>query len=52
MITASEPGWIGLFSGLSERQFRRPVGIVRHRGGGAPTGGREWALPPEDRILW
>jgi hypothetical protein len=51
VITASEPGWIGLFSGLSERQFRKLVGIVRRRGGGAPTGGREWALPLEDRIL-
>lgn len=42
---------MGLFPGLSERQFRRLVGLVRRRGGGAPTGGRPWALPLEDRIL-
>ncbi|MCQ8775119.1 IS5/IS1182 family transposase, partial [Streptomyces sp. AA8] len=27
VVTASEPGWIGLFSGLSERQFRKLVGV-------------------------
>lgn len=51
MVTASEPGWIGLFSGLGERQFRKLVGLVRRRGGGAQTGDRPWSLPPEDRIL-
>ncbi|MGW6413278.1 transposase family protein, partial [Streptomyces vinaceus] len=51
VITASGPGWIGLFSGLSERQFRRLAGVVRRRGGGAPAGGRAWALSLEDRVL-
>ncbi len=51
MVTASEPGWIGLFSGLGERQFRKLVGVVRRRGGGAPTGGRPWSLPLVDRVL-
>jgi hypothetical protein len=26
VVTASEPGWIGLFSGLGERRFRKLVG--------------------------
>ncbi|MGW6674213.1 transposase family protein [Streptomyces vinaceus] len=51
VITASGPGWTGLFSGLSERQFRRLAGVVRRRGGGAPAGGRAWALSLEDRVL-
>ncbi|MFJ8391008.1 transposase [Streptomyces sp. NPDC094438] len=51
VITASEPGWIGLFSGLSERQFSKLIAVVRRRGGGAPTGGRAWALSLEDRVL-
>ena len=50
VATAAEPGWTGLFSGLSERQFRKPVGVVRRRGGGAGGSGRPWALPPEDRV--
>ncbi|MGX8904687.1 transposase family protein [Streptomyces netropsis] len=51
VVTASEPGWVGLFAGLGERQFRRLVGLVRRRGGGAPSGGRPWGLPLEDRVL-
>ncbi len=42
---------MGLFSGLSGRQFRKLVGLGRRRGGGAPTGGRPWALPLEGRVL-
>ena len=51
VVTAAEPGWIGLFSGLSERQFRKLVGVVRRRGGEAGGSGRPWALPLEDRVL-
>ncbi|RSS60598.1 transposase family protein, partial [Streptomyces sp. WAC06614] len=51
VITASEPGWIGLLSGLSERRFHELVGGVRRAGADAATGGRPWALPVEDRVL-
>ncbi|MFI9311108.1 transposase [Streptomyces triculaminicus] len=51
VITASGPGWTGLFSGLNERQFRKLVGLVRRRGGGTAPGGRPWGLPLEDRVL-
>jgi hypothetical protein len=53
VITSSEQ-WVGPFTGLSLRAFRRLVGQVRRRGGaqvadGRP--GRQWALPLEDRVL-
>lgn len=36
----AEPVWIELFTGLSERQFRRLVKVVRERGGDHPVLGR------------
>jgi len=33
VIRADRPSWIPLFTGLSEVQFRRLVGIVADRGG-------------------
>jgi hypothetical protein len=54
VITAAQPGWIGPFTGLSPRQFRKLVRVVAERGGpqiadGRP--GRPWALPLADRVL-
>jgi hypothetical protein len=53
VITASEP-WVGPFTGLSMRAFRRLVGQVRRRGGTAIADGRpgrQWALCLDDRVL-
>jgi len=47
----AEPVWIELFTGLSERQFRKLVKAVRERGGGHPVLGRPWALTLEERVL-
>lgn len=47
----AEPVWIELFTGLSERQFRRLVKAVRERGGDHPVLGRPWALTLEERVL-
>ncbi|TMQ79508.1 IS5/IS1182 family transposase [Actinomadura soli] len=54
VITAARQEWIGPFTGLSPRQFRKLVGVVAERGGaqiadGRP--GRQWALPLADRVL-
>ena len=43
--------WIELFTGLSERQFRKLVKAVRERGGDHPVLGRPWALTLEERVL-
>jgi hypothetical protein len=54
VITAAELRWIGPFTGLSVRQFRRLVGQVKRRGGPAVADGRAcrlWALPLDDRVL-
>jgi Transposase DDE domain/Helix-turn-helix of DDE superfamily endonuclease len=51
VVTASEPHWVGPFSGLSVRQFRRLVGLVRRRGADVRRPGRPWGLPLEDRVL-
>jgi hypothetical protein len=50
----SSEQWVGPFTGLSSRAFRRLVRQVRRPGGariadGRP--GRQWALPLEDRVL-
>jgi hypothetical protein len=54
VITASEPGWIAPFTGLTPRQFGKLVRVVAARGGteiadGRP--GRQWGLELADRVL-
>lgn len=51
MITASEPSWIGPFSGLSPRLFGKLVTVLRRKGADAVRKGRPWSLPLEDRAL-
>ena len=51
VISADADGWITVFSGLSVRQFRRLVGIVRRRGGEQCGSGRRWGLSLADRVL-
>jgi hypothetical protein len=40
VITASEPSWIALFSGLSPRQFGKLATVVRRQGADAVRKGR------------
>ncbi|MFG1924349.1 transposase [Cryptosporangium sp. NPDC048952] len=54
VLSASRTELIPVFTGLSERQFRRLVATVARRGGdlvadGRP--GRPWCLPLADRVL-
>ncbi|MFJ1915839.1 transposase [Streptomyces sp. NPDC088147] len=51
VITASVPSWIGPFTGLSLRCFRRLVTAVRCETAAGLQRGRPWGLPLEDRIL-
>ncbi|MFE1268517.1 transposase family protein, partial [Streptomyces sp. NPDC058758] len=51
VITASESSWIGPFTGLSPRLFRKLVTMLRHEGADANRKGRPWSLPLEDRAL-
>ncbi|MGA5343538.1 transposase [Streptomyces griseoincarnatus] len=51
VITASEPSWIGPFTGLSPRCFRKLVTALRREGGDGVRRGRPWSLPLEDRVL-
>lgn len=51
VITASVPSWIGPFTGLSPRCFRRLVTTVRRETAARLQRGRPWGLPLEDRIL-
>ncbi len=51
MITASEPSWIGPFTGLSPRLFRKLVTTLRREVAYANRRGRPWGLPLEDRAL-
>lgn len=51
VITASEPSWIGPFTGLSPRQFAKLVTALRRDGADAIRKGRPWGLPLEDRAL-
>ncbi|MFE6872742.1 transposase [Kitasatospora sp. NPDC057692] len=51
VITASEPSWIAPFTGLSQRDFRKLVTILRREGADAARPGRPWSLPLEDRVL-
>jgi hypothetical protein len=50
-IRSDQPQWIPVFTGLSERQFRRLVGIVARRGGQQAGAGRRWGLSLADRVL-
>ncbi|MEU0131192.1 transposase family protein [Streptomyces sp. NPDC006289] len=51
VITASEPSWIGLFTGSSPRLFGKLVAVLRREGADAVRKGRSWSLPLEDRAL-
>ncbi|MGP4014238.1 transposase [Streptomyces sp. 4N124] len=51
VITASEPSWIGPFTGLSLRCFTKLVSALRREGADAARRGRPWSLPLEDRVL-
>lgn len=51
VITASEPFWITLFSGLSQRSFRKLITVLRREGLDPVRQGRPWSLPLEDRVL-
>lgn len=51
VITASEPFWITLFSGLSPRSFRKLITVLRREGLDPVRQGRPWSLPLEDRVL-
>ncbi|MGW1530518.1 transposase family protein, partial [Streptomyces sp. NPDC002159] len=51
VITASEPSWIGPFTGLSPRCFGKLVTAVRRETAADTHRGRPWGLPLEDRIL-
>ena len=51
VITASEPSWIGPFTGLSSRCFGKLVTAVRREHVADVHRGRPWSLPLEDRIL-
>lgn len=51
MITASEPSWITPFTGLSPRQFRKLVTMLRRQEAGRVRPGRPWCLCLEDRLL-
>ncbi|GAA3562109.1 hypothetical protein GCM10022295_50450 [Streptomyces osmaniensis] len=51
VITASEPSWIALFSGLSPRTFRKLITALRRDGLDPVRQGRPWSLPLEDRVL-
>jgi hypothetical protein len=51
VITASQPSWIGPFTGLSPRCFGKLVTALRREGADAVRRGRPWCLPLEDRVL-
>ncbi|MFE7978638.1 transposase [Streptomyces shenzhenensis] len=51
VITASEPSRTGPFTGLSPRQFGKPVSALRREGADPVRKGRPWSLPLEDRVL-
>ncbi|MFF4881204.1 transposase [Streptomyces nigra] len=51
VITASQPSWIGPFTGPSPRCFRKLVTGLRREGADAVRRGRPWSLLLEDRVL-
>ncbi|MEV6527298.1 transposase [Longispora sp. NPDC051575] len=53
-ITSQCPEWIYPFTGLTPRQFKRVVAVVRRRGGPVIADrrpGRQWTLVLADRVL-
>ncbi|WP_221354722.1 transposase [Streptomyces beigongshangae] len=51
VITASQPSWIGPFTGLSPCCFGKLVTALRREGADTVRRGRPWGLPLEDRVL-
>ncbi|GLV85840.1 hypothetical protein Slala03_55290 [Streptomyces lavendulae subsp. lavendulae] len=51
VITASKPSWTVPFTGLSSRQFSRPIAALRREGVDPVREGRHRSLPLEDRVL-
>ncbi|WFB88427.1 MULTISPECIES: transposase [Streptomyces] len=51
VITASQPSWIGPFTGLSPRCCGKLVNALRREGADAVRRGRPWSLTLEDRVL-
>lgn len=51
VITASEPSWIALFTGLNPRQFGKLVTALRREGADPVRKGRPWSLPLQERVL-
>ncbi len=51
VITASQPSWIGPFTGLSPRCFGKLVTALRREGADTVRRGRPWGLPLEDPVL-
>jgi hypothetical protein len=51
VITASQPSWIGPFTGLSARCFGKLVTALRREGADTVRRGRPWSLDLEDRFL-
>jgi hypothetical protein len=50
VITASEPRWIGPFTGLSPQQFGTLVTALRKEEAAQARKGRPWGLLLEDRV--
>ncbi|MFD5971483.1 transposase [Streptomyces sp. NPDC060311] len=51
VITASEPRWIGPFTGLSPQQFGTLITAWRVKEAACARKGRPWGLPLENRVL-
>ncbi|MDX3772459.1 MULTISPECIES: transposase [unclassified Streptomyces] len=51
VITASESSWIAPFTGLSPRQFAKPVTVLRRAGVDTDHRGRPWGLSLDNRTL-
>ncbi|WP_405194709.1 transposase [Streptomyces anulatus] len=51
VITASEPSWIGPFTGLSPLCLRTLVTALRREGADSVRRGRPWSQSLEDRVL-
>jgi hypothetical protein len=51
VITASEPRWIGPFTGLSPQQFGTLSTALRKEEADLTCKGRPWGLPLQDRVL-
>ncbi|WCD86766.1 hypothetical protein KPP03845_103125 [Streptomyces xanthophaeus] len=51
VITASESSWTAPFTGLSPREFRKLMTVLRREGADTVRPGRPWSLSLEDRVL-